>query len=451
MIIEQALDQPFPLVSAPVENGFDHDAEINQESQIITPEKIHIRGVDDLTTGDIIAFAAEHFQFETPTRIEWIDDTSANIIFSNSDVTSNALNHFSIDNMASVLFSPSQLRAAKTFSKHPELRLELRIAFSTDQKKPRAHEASRFYMMHPEHDPREKRRHETGSRDHDFKRRRYDRKEHWHRKELDDHDGFGPEMYDDDCTSNKGGSRCGSYSNHSFSSDGLNADGGVQRRRRRGDFYRPRKMSESGRASRDRSASPDQASGVRNVRRRTPSRAYRSHRLDPPPASNSGKELFPVRDIPITNRILEGKELFPNKTSASILKKELFPNKVVISNHRRSDAFDAADETAELFASGLTVSNSTPVSARSSFITKLTASAPKDGRLQNPETGFRSLLREEDENNELNIRGASKLESLGMSIRGAAGDGTRMRKSGNAGKELFVEKLKRNKAADMFY
>lgn len=423
-----------------------------QEPQIITPEKIHIRGVDDLTTEDIMAFAAEHFQSASPVRIEWIDDTSANMVFSSPDITSDALYHFSSDSSALVSHSLSELRAAKTFSKHPELRLELRMAFSTDQKKPRAHEASRFYMMHPEHDPREKRRHETSSRDHDYKRRRYDRKEHRRRKELDNHDGFGPGMYDeDDRTSNKAESRRGSYSNYSVSSEGLDADGGVRRRRFCGDFYRPRKFSESGRASRDRSASPDPASGMRNVRRRTPSRAYRSYRSDSPRAHNSGKELFPASDAPITNRVLEERELFPNKISATILKKELFPNKVIISNHRRSDAFDAADETADLFASGLTVSNTTPVSKRSPFITKLTTSAPKDGRFQNPETVSGSLFQEADENSELKIRGASKLETLGMSIGGAGGDGARMRKLGNAGKELFVEKLKRNKAADMFY
>lgn len=398
-----------------------------------------------------MAFAAEHFQSESPTRIEWIDDTSANMIFSNPDVTSNALHHFSIDNTAPITLSPSQLRTAKTFSKHPELRLELRIAFSTDQKKPRAHEASRFYMMHPEHDPREKRRYEVSSRDHGYKRRRYDRKEQRRREELDDHEGFDSGMYDDDPTSNKGGSRRGSYSDYS-SFEELDADGGARRRRRRGgDFYRPRKFSEPGRASRDRSASPDQASGVRNVRRRTASRAHLSHRADSSPAGNSGKELFPASNASNTNRALEGTELFPNKISASRLKKELFPNKVIISNHRRSDAFDAADETADLFASGLTVSNSTSVSKRTPFITKLATSIPNDGRLQNIETGPGSLLQEVDENDGLNIRGASKLESLGMSIRGAAGDDARMRKSGNAGKELFVEKLKRNKAADMFY
>lgn len=418
---------------------------------MMIPEKIHIRGVDDLTTEDIIAFAAEHFQSDSPIRIEWIDDTSANIVFSSSGIASDALSHFSIDHAALASSSPSQLRAAKPFSKHPESRLDIRIAFSTDQKKPRAHEASRFYMMHPEHDPREKRRHETGTRDHDYKRRRYDRREHRRRREGDDHEGFVPGMYDDDPTLNKEGSRRGSFSNHSrFSSEGRNTDGGAHPRHRRGgDYYRPRRLSESGRASRDRSASPDQAFEVRNARRRSPVRAFQSHRSNPPPAGNSGKELFPASDVLNKNRSLEGRELFPNKTSASILKKELFPNKTMISNHRRSDAFDAADETADLFASGLTVSNSTRASNRGPFITRLTT-LTKD--LQNSsESGTGSPPLEQDENSELNIRGASKLGSLGMSIRGAAGDGAWMRKSENAGKELFTEKLKRNKAMDMFY
>lgn len=377
------------------------------------------------------------------------------MVFSTPAVTSNALHHLSLDHSTPISFSTSQLRAAKTFSKHPESRLELRIAFFTDQKKPRAHEASRFYMMHPEHDPREKRRHESSSRNHDYKRRRYDRNEHRRRKELDDHEGFVPGMYDDGPVSNKGGSRRGSYSTHSsfFSSEGRNTDGEVHPGRRRGDYYRPRKLSESGRASRDRSASPGQALEMRNVRRRTPPRLFQTRQSNSAAATNSGKELFPASDAPKTNRNLDGRELFPNKKSASTLKKELFPNKTIISNHRRSDAFDAADETADLFASGLTVSNNSSVSKRSPFVTRLTTSASKDGRLQSLEPGPGSPPLEEDE---LNIRGISKLQNLGISIRGAAGDGPRMGDVGNAGKELFAEKLqgrggKRNKAQDMFY
>lgn len=429
-----------------------------QDSQVIIPDKIHIRGVDDLTTEDIIAFSAEHFQPEAPKRIEWIDDTSANIVFDTPATTSDALNQLSLDLSTNTSLPPTQLRAAKAFSNYPESRLEIRIAFSTDQKKPRAHEASRFYMMHPEHDPREKRRRDPSSRSHEYKRRRYDGKEHRRRKELDDNQGFSPGMYDDGPVSHKAGSRRTSFSTHSsfVSSDDRNTDGQLYPRRRRGDYYRPEKLSGSGGASRDRSASPGQRLEMRNGRRRTPPRAYHTRHSSPAPASNSGKELFPSSSVMNINRKPNGRELFPNKNSASALKKELFPNKAVVSNHRRSDAFDAADETADLFATGLTSSKTVLKSRRTLYPKPLTNSSSHDGRLQSPEVGTKSPESDSEEDDELNIRGISKLRDLGISIRGAAGDGPRVRKAGNANKELFAEKLegrggRRNKAHDMFY
>jgi hypothetical protein len=433
----------------------DQAAILTQESQVTIPEKIHIRGVDDLTTEDIIAFAAEYSQPEAPKRIEWIDDTSANIVFNTAAITSDALNRLSLDLPIHMSLPPTQLRMAKAFSKYPESRLEIRIAFSTDQKRPRAHEASRFYMMHPEHDPREKRRREPSSRSHEHKRRRYDSNEHRRRKELDGNQGFSPGMYDGP-VSYKVESRRTSFSTHSsfVSSDERNADGQRHPRRRRGDFYRPEMLSRSGGASRDRSASPGQRLEMRNGRR-TPPRAYQTRHSSPAPVSNSGKELFPSNSVLNINRKPNGRELFPNKISASALKKELFPNKAVVSNHRRSDAFDAADETADLFASGPTSSN-TALNSRRNPYSKPFSSSSNNGRLQSPEVGPKSPESDIEERGGLNIRGISKLRDLGISIRGAAGDGHRVGKIGNASKELFAEKLagrggRRNKAHDMFY
>ena len=444
--------------SIPIGNGSDQVVASDQTFQGIVPEKIHIRGVDDLTTEDVIAFVAEHFQLETPARIEWIDDTSANIVFSTSTITSDALHHLSLDPLSPDDSSISQLRAARIFSKHPELRLEVRMAFPTDHKKPRAHEASRFYMMHPEHDPREKRRHEPSSRSHEYKRRRYDGNEHRRRKELDDTQNFTPGMYDDGRMSNQSRSRRSSYSTHSsfFSSDARTTDREPRVRRRRGDFYRPAKRSESGRVSRDRSASPGQGLEKRSLRRRTPPRANQSYNSKPAPATNSGKELFPANAVSSQNQKPNGRELFPNKISASTLKKELFPNKAIVINHRRSDAFDAADETTDLFASGLTISDAAIVSKRNPFALKFATSASKDGRLENPESELGSPTSEAEVKDELSIRGISKLQDLGISIRGAAGNWPGVGKFGNAGKELFTEKLQgrggiRNKAQDMFY
>ena len=76
-----------------------------------------------------------------------------------------------------------RLRTAKTLSNHPESVIQVRAAVKTDRKKHRAHEASRFYLMHPEHDPRERVRREFSERqrqgrwndtDGEYRRRRFD-------------------------------------------------------------------------------------------------------------------------------------------------------------------------------------------------------------------------------------------------------------------------------------
>ena len=153
-----------------------------------------------------------------------------------------------------------------------------------------------------------------------------------------------------------------------------------------------------------------------------------------------------------------GKELFPNKRIAANLKKELFPHKT--SNHRRSDAFDAADETADLFATGMHVPFTdgvmdVPPASRSLAESITIASSSSYGRLidsPDPNLGAKGL----------SIRGAS--QNQGILIRGIANEVPRVGnvkelfpgKSFNAGKELFAEKLlgrggRRNKAVDMFY
>jgi hypothetical protein len=143
----------------------------------------------------------------------------------------------------------------------------------------------------------------------------------------------------------------------------------------------------------------------------------RSPRLASGSRANTTKELFPAGDSEDT------RELFPNRTAASYLKKELFPAKTN-SNHRRTDAFDAADETADLFAKRISV----PL---------------VDGA-----------------QDQMYIKGASN--DIGMALRGHAKGNTQAVKelfpdkyNANAGKELFSNKLegrggRRRRAEDMF-
>ena len=433
--------------------------------------KIHIRGLENLTTSNIHSFCSEHYPSETSPRVEWIDDTSANLVFGEEETAKTALRHLTLPSNKSDSVPISQLRAAKTLSTHPGSSLYVRIALITDQKRPRAYEASRFYMMHPEHDPREQRR--LGVRlqgNGDYRRKGYSDNEHRRRRRRDKEDGFDASMYDDGGSSSRRGSI--SSSPNEFGMEGERQIG------RRGDSYRPaRDERKTARLTRDRSASPN----GRN--RHTPPPIYRSRDPHPFVHDNKGKELFPStfrskRDadrndkdlfsskllIADVNKGVDtaksalareaapiGNDLFSNRTRASEMKKELFPHKVNSNKHSRFDAFDAADETADLFANGMSVPFIDGPSRRKTPINK-----------QRPR-GLQSQVGGEDVDLGLSIRGASRADNQGFSIRGGAAVkaiGTIKelfpgKTASNSGKELFAERIegrggRRNRAEDLF-
>jgi len=407
------------------------------ESDTVVRHKVHIRGLDDLTTRDIKDFSGEHFPTDAPVRVEWIDDTSANIVFESPEICAQAFEHFLSPSecLESSMTTPElQLRPAKPLSTHPGSTLSVRIALATDQKQRRAHESSRFYLMHPEHDPREKRRHDRSRRGSSggYQKRRFGDDEHRRRRNKDYDNGFDASMYDDNGSS--------STRNSITSSQG-------GRSGRLLDSYRPVRDTGDAR-SRDRSASPGELDGDRSrLRKRTPPPSYRSRDPHPFPTENKGKELFPSK-----NAKAEGKDLFSNKLLASKMKTELFPHRASAVNHRRSDAFDAADETADLFATKL---DSSKAKSRS-LADRIAQASESYGRLnlEDPVARVDTLNKVND--NGLNIRGASQ----GVSIRGAASQVGTIKElfpgNSNAGKELFAEKLegrggKRQKAEDMFY
>lgn len=441
------------------------------------PEKVHIRGVDDLTTADIMTFTAEHFPSIAPIRIEWIDDTSANIVFESALNATEALQSFTHPSVNGTLY-PLQLRAAKLLSTHPDSSLQVRIALFTDQKRPRAYEASRFYMMHPELDPREQRRRDKSNRaggHGDYQRRRYSQKEHRNRVEGDLDGAFDSAMYDDNPKasrrSNGVSNRRASRSSLSSSDERNTTEGGLSHRGRLLDSYRPGKSSSVSRAARDRSASPGGSGGLgrHNFRGRTPPPPYQSRDPFPVPAENLGKELFPSKSAPPSGLAQNGTDLPHNKTSVAGAKKELFPHKTPTSNHRRSDAFDAADETTSARFSPISLSEriSKPRTNPNGKLAKPSTNTLSYGRLtSDPEQERQAepIALELLDDGGLNIRGvSSQMRESGFQIRGAAETGPMTvrelfpgKAMGNAGKELFAEKLqgrggKRNKAEDMFY
>jgi len=407
-----------------------HEIDSVDTTTAAAPNKIHIRGVDDLTTNDIKTFSAEHYPHHPPIQVEWIDDTSLNIVFDDSVTAHSALESFTLyshDSGISAL--PSlQLREAKTLSTHPESRLQIRTALLTDQKRPRAYEASRFYMMHPEHDPREQRRRGEGKQGYRYGRyrsRRHSNEERRSRHRDREEESSGQDSMD-------------------LLLDDQSHDS-QQRSQRRGMQHQP---------DRDRSASPDrQRESDTRPRRRTPPPIYRSRDPHPFPSENSGKELFPSKSSIGNSTADQSKELFSNKMLATGLKKALFPHKGNTANyHRRSDAFDAADETADLFANNLSVR---------SLKDRLTSGSTTNGDMKTSDPGPKPST-QGNRDGGISILGASGQQDSGFSIRGGAASGGTIKELfpgkalGNEGKELFAEKLKgrggrRNKAADMFH
>ena len=381
--------------------------------------KIHIRGLDEFTSSDILSYLAEYFSSAAAT-LEWIDDTSANLVFETSEPAAEAFKSLSLSPVEDTTIPDLlQLRPARPSSSKPSATLQIRIAVAADRKRAKAHEASRFYMMHPEHDPRENRRRGRRDDSHGYRRNRFGDDEHQRRRKGDERNGYKASMYDDEP-----GNPARRGSRSSFSSED------------REDRHR---LSRSQRRSRNRSASPIRKSNGR-IRDRTSPPPYSKRDPNPAPRQNLGKELFPVKSRDIGNDIRgtssnNQKELFPNKSAAANLKRELFPLKSGGNvTHRRTDAVDATEETTNLLATGMTVP----------FV-----DGPNDTADAFP------LHSDSIDQGGFKIRGTSKSTDLGFAIRGSAITSPPSKelfpaKVNNAGKELFSRGVRRNKAADMF-
>jgi hypothetical protein len=393
-------------------------------------------------------FAGEHYSLDEFERIEWIDDTSANIIYSTANAAHEALlalTNTVVLNMDASSIPPLQLRPSKGLSMRPEAELYIRQATTIDVKKKGAHEASRYYLLNPDKDPRERKRQQDprggrGGRGTDghgeFNRRQFDDYEHKRRREDAAANGFDADMYDDDG---------GSGSNQQPSD--YDRRKRVRTRRSQEDLFAGRLGKGSGGRLRGRSASPagdgdgrlgfgEESNGNRARRTRQRSRSPRAPSktttttdlfplvASPSQPRNAPKELFPTLASPNGMRSVELAPPSPVETRLNRNSLELFPNKRgSFSHHRRTAAFD-----------------STPGRERSlaERITGRPSTAPSD---------------------EIRVRGAAE---NGISIRGMANyqapsvrELFPLKAGNNAGKELFGEKIKgrggpRRKAEDMF-
>lgn len=401
------------------------------------PHKVHVRGLDNLTTKDVRAFALDYFDAVKPSHIEWIDDTSANIVYETPEVAQKALVAFAAVEVANVAQIPAlQSIPAKAFPLHPQTNLEVRLAVVGDRKQAGARDRSRFYLFNPEYDPAERRKRAgyTGGRryrdreDGGYRSQRYDDREQKKREREAD---FDASLYDDDEGAiAKRSARDIGYQGSSSGSESRGRDSRGVRYGRAGKELFPERMDGRSGRLRNRSASPlRESDGDQDIRG---SRSTLSRQQDTAASANRLKAQM------IKARLKEAssvKELFPQKTTS----------------HRRSGAFDAADETvADLFA------NQMPVP----FMDGSTDSGPREiPSLASRITGRSSR----DDSSGFSIRGTAKGTPASVfSIKGSAAAGPRVKElfpstlGDNAGKELFSERLngrgaRRQKASDLFY
>lgn len=452
----------------PTHPGATNSATAVQEPQL---DKVHVNGVDNLTTAQVKAYAMEYYPSDHYVRIEWIDDSNANIVYENGNAALEALHNITDSDYADPsATTPLTERKARPFFDNPDVQLQVRLAVVSDVKAPRAREASRFYLMNPDKDPWEKkkrqgdRRNGGGGGGDGYNRRRYDEHEQRRRK---DHDTYDVDMYDEDgAGKSQNGDRRGRR--------GSQSDDLVDQRRGRRRDTRSRNLDDllpsakSDGRLRDRSASPlrdgdgrygfaeDDSAAHRRVRRRSyspPSNRAQGggarKELFPSQAKNT-KELFPSQgprstllsstaSSPNPSTASNTKELFPTKSQHTQKRsRELFPHKTAHSNHRRQDALDPRD-----FSEGAFSGNSRSLEDR--ITGGPNHNSRSHGRLNGDDQGF-------------SVRGTA--DASGFSIRGAADTKELfpMKTGGgsNAGKELFGEKIQgrggpRRKAEDMYF
>lgn len=278
------LEEPGEVVEDDPANNRPRDQE-DDESKILVPNKVYIRGVDTLHTEDIKAYTKSHGA--PAEKVEWIDDTSANLVFGNEFTAREAIAALSTIEIAdATVLAPGESLPAKPFAGKPEISLHVRFAVQSDKKQAGAALRSRYYLLHPEHDPEERRRRYKENRPR-YRDREDDYRRNGGRQRRDSDDGvetFEASMYDDAPRPSRPRRDSAPETNT----------------RPHAEENRGKELFMSRTSKRDRSASPrrDRDGDARmdeldrsSHRNRTQARSIKNRMM----ADNSSKELFPTK------------------------------------------------------------------------------------------------------------------------------------------------------------
>lgn len=291
----------------------------NEDANTIVPTKINIRGVDSLHTDDIKAYAKAH---SAPVdRVEWVDDTSANLVFGSDSSAREAIIAMSSIEIADATALPvGETLPAKPVDGKPEVTLHIRFAVASDKKQVGAALRSRYYLLHPEHDPEERRRRQQESRSRYRDRDGGYRRGGGRRRRDSDEDveTFEASMYDDAPRRSRSGDRRDSYSREN----------------------RGKELFSGRRSGRDRSASPmrdsdgdapmDSMHG--SSRNRDSARVVKERiRTD-----NRSKELFPTKSNSKSGQL----DRLEDAIGSAQLREEDMPKIVSVPGGSRGGSFN---------------------------------------------------------------------------------------------------------------
>lgn len=135
------------------------------------------------------AYVSSHVGGKGADRIEWVNDSSANLVFSSEAAAQEALLLLSAVEIADATQLPlGEVLPAKPVNDQPQIALQVRFAVESDKKERGAAQKSRFYLLNPEWDPET----DEGRRRREGRNRRY--------RERDDRGSYrrsGRGRYDD--------------------------------------------------------------------------------------------------------------------------------------------------------------------------------------------------------------------------------------------------------------
>ncbi|KAL7625606.1 hypothetical protein AAE478_004826 [Parahypoxylon ruwenzoriense] len=433
-------DEPIILEPEPQDTGNRSPGEVDEppsNEDALVPSKVHIRGLDVMNPDEVKAYVFEHFSEESIERIEWIDDSSANLLFSSDSVAARALSSLAAEDIQDIVqLFPQKLVPAKRFSKKPDVLLQIRLAVATDKKQAGAATRSRFYLLNPEYDPEERRRRGEVRRYRERDGSGYGNRRTRDTRDREVEDKFDVSLYDDDeATLSRRTERSRLQRRRSYTPD-TDSD-----RRERSSYQND---------NRGKELFPNDPNGRNGT--------HRNRSASPIRDGDSDQAMDDVSSGGSAARNRDRAHTIKSRLSRSNRARELFPEKSASDARRLGDN---VEDAATLLAKGITLplmDGSSDVPAAGGGKLEDRIMAPRKDRLADRVSRGSTS---EATSSVFNIRGTASQRSSdqGFAIKGSAGKSAKElfpEKFGvNSGKELFADRLEgrsrqRQRAGDLF-